>query len=452
MTAALFADIPRELIEHFDQATSDAVGIPPPAGGQRQAATHYAESLRALAGRPDEAVALYVHLPFCPVRCLYCACHTTITHDGTKIDRYLDTLDRELDLVTERLGRGRALTQLHLGGGTPNYLTDCQLIRLMEMLAHHFRIGTDTATNIECNPRRTSAGQLDLLKGLGFKGLSFGIQDLDARVQHAIGRVNSVSLVRDVCATARDIGFDCINLDLIYGLPNQTPQGFASTLDRVIEINPDRVRLFSYVHHPTTRPHQYAIDAASLPGPAEKLALLHGAVRTFTESGYSWIGVDSFVRNGDELADAQAAGTLRHTCMGYTCTPAQHLLACGTGSLGEVDGVYVQNEPTADAWRKAIEAGRLPIQWGHRLSDDDQRRHQAIQHLLCNLEVPLSLLAGLTADYERLLRCAEHGLVEVSADRIKVTTRGRYFLRGLCTQHEPSLGWSNNHWGVPQLG
>ncbi len=445
MTAALFANLPRELIERFDQVTSDAVGIPPPAGGQWHTSTHYAESLSAVAGRPEEAVALYVHLPFCPVRCLYCACHTTITHDGSKIDRYLDTLEREMDLVIERLGRGRPLTQLHLGGGTPNYLTDCQLIRLMEMLVHHFSVGTDTATNIECNPRCASAGQLELLKGLGFKGVSFGIQDLDARVQHAIGRVNSVSLVRDVCATARDTGFACISLDLIYGLPNQTLQGFESTLERIIEINPDRVRLFSYAHYPTTRPHQYAIDTASLPSPEEKIALLHGAVRAFTESGYSWIGMDSFVRNGDELADAQAAGTLRHTCMGYTCTPTQHLLPFGTSSLGEVDGIYVQNEASADAWRKAIQAGHFPILWGYQLSDDDQRRHRAIQQLLCNLEVPVSLLDGLAADYERLVRCAEHGLVKVSADRIKVTPRGRYFLRGLCAQHELSLGWSNNH-------
>ncbi len=451
MTAALFADLPRELIEHFDQADSDTMILPPPANGQRHAAAHYAESLRAVAGRPDEAVALYVHLPFCPVRCLYCACHTTITHDGAKIDRYLDTLERELGLVTERLGMGRPLTQLHLGGGTPNYLTDSQLIRLMEMLGRRFHVRTDTAINIECNPRRASAGQLELLKGLGFTGVSFGIQDLDVRVQHAIGRVNSLSLVRDVCATARDIGFECISLDLIYGLPNQTRQSFESTLERIVEIDPDRVRLFSYAHHPTTRPHQYAIETSSLPDPQEKLALLHGAVRCFTESGYSWIGVDSFVRDGDELADAQAAGTLRHTCMGYTCTPSQHLLAFGTSSLGEVDGVYVQNESNADAWRSAIEAGRFPIRWGHRLSDTDQRRHLAIQHLLCNLELPISLIAGLAADYERLVRCAEHGLVEISTDLIKVTPRGRYFLRHLCTQHEPSLAWSNNHWGVPQV-
>lgn len=452
MPSALFADLPQELIERFERSSSEAISIPTPVTGHRVTPHQYAESLGALADRPEEAVALYVHLPFCPVRCLYCACQTTITHDGEKIDRYLDTLEREMDLVAGRFGHNRRLSQLHLGGGTPNYLTDSQLIRLMEMVDHRFHLGSDTATTIECNPRRSSAGQLELLKGLGFKGVSFGIQDLDVRVQHAIGRVNSLGLVRDVCAMARDTGFECISLDLIYGLPNQTLQSFESTLARIIEMDPDRVRCFSYSHRPAARPHQYAIESGSLPGPEEKLDLLHSAVRAFTESGYEWIGMDSFVRDGDELADARAAGTLRHTCMGYTSAPTRHLVGLGTSSLGEVDGALVQNEPQLETWRKAIEAGRFPIHWGYKLSDADQRRRLAIQHLLCNLELPAHVATGLDEDYERLTRCAEHGLVEVSSNGIKVTQRGRYFLRSLCTQHEPALAWSNNHWGVPQIG
>ncbi|WP_295456776.1 oxygen-independent coproporphyrinogen III oxidase [uncultured Thiodictyon sp.] len=450
MTPALFADLPRELIERFDESGTETVSFSPVAGGQRLGMADYAQSLGALAARPDEVVALYVHLPFCPVRCLYCACHTTITHDGEKIDRYLDTLEREMDLVTAELGGGRALAQLHLGGGTPNYLTDSQLIRLMEMVGSRFHLGPDTAATIECNPRRASASQLELLKGLGFKGVSFGIQDLDVRVQHAIGRVNSLGLVRDVCTTARETGFECISLDLVYGLPNQTLASFESTLERIIEINPDRIRVFSYSHRPAIRPHQYAIETACLPGAQEKLALLHSAVRCFTESGYTWIGLDCFVRDGDELADAQAAGRLRHTALGYTCAPTQHLLAFGTSSLGEVDGTFVQNESNIDAWRKAIEAGCFPILWGHRLTDADQRRHRAIAHLLCNLALPASLMAGLEGDAERLVRCAAQGLIELTDGGIKVTQRGRYFLRSLCTQHEPNLAWSNHHWGEPQ--
>lgn len=451
MTAAHFVEIPRELAERFDPSAAAPAAFSPPGSGQRLTAAHYAEALRAVAARPEEAVALYCHLPFCPVRCLYCACHTTITHDGSRIDRYLDGLEQEIRLVTDRLGVGRPLGQVHLGGGTPNYLTETQLIRLMGMLDRHFRIGPETFSNIECNPRRASAGQLDLLRGLGFKGISFGIQDLDARVQHAIGRINSLGLVRDVCATARDTGFECISLDLVYGLPNQTRQGFESTLERIVEMEPDRVRLFSYTHHPSTRPHQYAIEPGTLPGPRERLALLQSAVACLTDSGYHWIGLDNFVRHGDELADAQAAGRLRHTCLGYTCAPTRHLLGFGASSLGEVDGIYVQNDPHTDTWRKSLDAGGFPLLWAHRPGADERRRHQAMQQLLCNLELETRILETLPADYERLVRAADFGLVEIQPDRIRITPRGRFFLRTLCGQEDPNLSWSNEHWGAPHL-
>ena len=451
MTPALFADLPRHLIERFEHAAAQPISFTPPPNGRRLAGGEYGEALTAIAGRPDEAVAVYVHLPFCPVRCLYCACHTTVTHDAERIDRYLDNLALEMDLVTERLGTGRTLSQLYLGGGTPNYLSDSQLVRLMDMLGRRFRIGADTVTTIEGSPRRASAGQLELLKGLGFTRLSLGIQDLDARVQHAIGRINSIGLVRDVCDTARAIGFENISLDLIYGLPQQTQQSFESTLARVVEINPDRVRCFSYSHRPTARPHQYAIEAAGLPGPEEKLTLLHSAVGSFTDAGYHWIGVDCFVREGDDLVDAKAAGTLRHTCLGYTSAATRHLVALGSSSLGEVDRVFVQNHPGMDAWRKEVEAGRFPIHWGYRMTDADRRHRDAMHLLMCNLELPTSLASDLEQEFKQLTQWEEHGLVEFGGDCIKVTQRGRYFLRSLCTPHEVSVAWSSNQWGVPQI-
>ncbi len=451
MTPTLFADIPRNLLEHFAHPAAEAITFTPVATAGRLPSAEYASALSAVAERPDEAVAVYVHLPFCPVRCLYCACHTTVTHEAERIDRYLDTLEQEMDLVTERLGTGRVLSQLHLGGGTPNYLSDSQLIRLMEMLTRRFRFGANTTAAIECNPRRASAGQLELLKGLGFTGVSFGIQDLDARVQHAIGRINSLGLVRDVCAIARETGFANVSLDLIYGLPNQTEQSFESTLERVIEINPDRVRCFSYSHLPTARPHQYAIEAGCLPGTGEKLGLLQSAVRGFTDAGYHWIGVDWFARDGDELADAQLAGTLRHTCLGYTSSPTRHLIALGSSSLGEVDRVLIQNQPGIDAWRSAIEAGHFPIHWGHTMTDADLRRRQAVARLMCNLDVPAGLATDFDRDYERLTQWVDHGLVEFNGDTMRVTQRGRYFLRSLCAPHEISISWSNGQSNVARV-
>lgn len=450
MIPAIFEDVPRELIERFEQAGPNAIAYPA-FSGHRVTAAQYATALRAVAEQPSDPVALYIHLPFCPVRCLYCACHTTVTHDAEKIERYLDTLAKEMDLVVGLLGRGRELTQLYLGGGTPNYLSDSQLVRLVEMIQDRFRIQPDTGTSIECNPRRASAGQLELLRGLGFKGVTFGIQDLEPRVQHAIGRINSFGMVRDVCTTAREVGFDHVSLDLIYGLPNQTEQTFEKTLQRIVETGPDRVRFYSYSHRPTLRPHQYAIESGSLPTPAQKLTLLHAAVRFFTESGYHWLGTDCFVREGDELAEAQSAGQLRHNCLGFTAAPTRHLIALGTSSLGEVDGAFVQNEPDLESWGIAVNAGRFPIAWGHKMNEGDRRRREVLQHLMCNLEFPARLAQGLEQDYERLSRCADHGLVEVTEGSIRVTQRGRYFLRSLCTPHEISTGWSGNQWGISRI-
>ena len=451
MIPALFEGIPRGLIEGFEQAGPAAIGFPPAVNGHRLTASQYGDALSALSQRAEEPLALYVHVPFCPVRCLYCACHTTVTHDFERIDRYLDSLERELDLVLERLGSGRALEQLHLGGGTPNYLTDSQLVRLMGMIERRFRLSSSAATTIECNPRRTSANQLELLQGLGFKGLSFGVQDLNLSVQRAIGRINSLELVRDVCANARDAGFQTINLDLIYGLPEQTEASFLETLEAVVDLGPDRVRCYSYSHRPATRPHQYAMESWHLPSPEEKLALLHEAVDRFTAAGYEWIGVDCFVRPGDELSVAQSAKRLRHNCIGYTGSGAQHLIAVGMSALGEVDGAFVQNEPALKPWATALEAGKLPVAWGHRLSEGDQRRRRALQHLMCNLELPVALAEGLEEEVRRLRECSQHGLVEFTPEAIRITPRGRYFLRSLCTQHALSVAWNSNQWGIPQI-
>lgn len=451
MIPALFEGIPRRLIEGFEQACPTAIGFPPAVNGHRLTPAQYGEALSAVSQRDDEALALYVHVPFCPVRCLYCACHTTVTHDFERIDRYLDSLELELDLVLERLGSGRVLEQLHLGGGTPNYLTDSQLVRLMGMVEERFRIAPNAATTIECNPRRTSASQLELLQSLGFKGLSFGVQDLNPSVQRAIGRINSPELVRDVCANARDAGFQTLSLDLIYGLPEQTEASFLETLEAVTAMGPDRVRCYSYSHRPSARPHQYAIESSRLPGPEEKLALLHEAVDCFTAAGYEWIGVDCFARPGDELFIAQSAKRLRHNCIGYTGSAARHLIAVGMSAIGEVDGAFVQNEPELKPWSAALEAGTLPVAWGHRLSEGDMRRRQALEHLMCNLELPVALAEGLEEDYARLCACSEHGLVEVTSDCLRITPRGRYFLRSLCTQHALSVAWSSNQWGVPRI-
>ncbi|NCA68488.1 MAG: oxygen-independent coproporphyrinogen III oxidase [Sphingobacteriia bacterium] len=407
---------------------------------------HYKEALLGLRERADEPLALYVHVPFCHVRCLYCACNTTITHSEERVDQYLDMLDREMAMVTELIGPGRVVDQLHVGGGTPNHLNEPQLARLMEIVERHFALLDHACTSIECNPRRTSAGQLDLIYGLGFRRVSFGVQDLNTNVQRAIGRVQSLDMVRDVYLTARETGFESINLDLIYGLPFQTPASFQATLDRIVELGPDRIACFSYAHDPLTRPHQHAISLDDLPTPVEKLSLLHQAVETFTDAGYRWVGLDVFARKDDELTCAQEERRLYRNAIGYTPMPGKQVLGFGPSGIGEVSGALVQNAADLRTWQRLIAAGSLPVGRGRRLTDQERRRREALLYLMCNLELPASSARWLGNEYERFCSHAGQGLLVVTDDKIQVTEAGRYLLHGLCVSQDASLDWVTTQW------
>lgn len=446
MAHSFASTLPFEIIGGHGRASAgcpvSAAGL---VGDKPFVETQYRDALSNLRQRPDERLAVYVHVPFCHVRCLYCACDTTVTHSLEKVDQYLDALEREMALVTRISGRDREIDQLYVGGGTPNHLNEPQLARLMEIVEHHFRLAPDARTAIECNPRRASAGQLELLYGLGFRRISFGVQDLNADVQRAIGRVQSLNMVRDVFQTARETGFESINLDLIYGLPFQTRQGFNSTLEQVLELNPDRVACFSYRHDPAARPHQHAINVDHLPKAPEKLALFQHAVSTLTAAGYRWVGLDVFVRDADELYAAQAGAGLYRNVIGYTPRPATDVLAFGPSGVGEVDGVLIQNETDLHTWQKHLNSGRLPVAWGRCLSETDRRRREAMLYLMCNLRLPASLAMDLGQEgYACLCRRAKDGLVEVSDEGIRITPEGRYLLRDLCAEQGVLAKWEMN--------
>jgi oxygen-independent coproporphyrinogen-3 oxidase len=448
MSSAAPAEISRDLLERFaDSAPRYDRPGPLPLWDDDFGSSEYDAALRAVAQRPDEAVSLYVHVPFCPGRCLYCGCNTTITHDSARMDNYLDVLEREFALVSERVDGARDVLQLHLAGGTPNYLNDAQLTRLSEIIERRFRILPDTDQSIECDPRRTSAGQLELLHALGYRRVSFGVQDLDPQVQRAIGRIQSADLVRDVYWMAREVGFETIGFDLIYGLPHQTPETFRTTLDAVVEMAPDRIACFGYSRGTDRGPHQHAIDVHQLPSATARQELFHDAVNAFTSSGYRWIGLDTFALETDDLAIAQDERRLARNCIGYTTSPSSHLLGFGTGAVGEVDGQCIQNESTIEAWEAGITHGELPVARGHRLSPLDRRRRDAIAHMICNLELPAALAEGcLDDEYARLAGYAADGLVTVEPDRLRITPTGRFFLRGLCTEHEAYFNWDRARW------
>ena len=409
--------------------------------------TEYADALRDIAQHPDETLSLYIHIPFCPGRCLYCACNTTVTHDTGWIDRYLEAIDQEMALINQHLQGQHDVLQLHLAGGTPNYLNDSQLTRLTEIIERRFRIIPDTDLSIECDPRRASAGQLDLLHALGYRRVTFGVQDLDPQVQRAIGRMQSIDLIRDVYAMARETGFEAIGFDLIYGLPEQTEASFQDTLDAIVELAPDRVSCFGYARTTARGTHQYAIDAHRLPSATDRQVLFHRAVNTLTAAGYAWIGLDAFALDTDELAIAQEEGRLRRNCIGYTGIETDHMLGFGSAAIGDVNGLCVQNEVEIDAWTARVQRGELPVTSGHRVSDRDRRRRDAIEHMICNLELPAEIAAGcLDDEYARLASYASDGLVQVEPDRLRITPSGRYFLRTLCSEHGAYFEWDRSRW------
>lgn len=403
--------------------------LPPPAPGGAAAARRYTDALAAVARRPDDAVAIDVQLPFCPMQCSYCAFDVTVTRDALQIDRYIDALETEIALVADHLGERHDVVQLHFGGGTPNYLSDAQLERIVRAIGRRFRLVAETESTIDCDPRRASARQLDTLRALGFGHLRLGMADLRPEVQRAVGRIQSAALMRDVCDMAREAGFETVGIDLLYGLPGQSEDSLRETLAEVVALGPDRVCCHPYVHRPNEHWHQCAIDRAHLPAPNDHPALFRAAADTLTSAGYTWIGLDHFVLDTDEIATAQAEGRLRCGILGYTAMPQAHVLGFGAGALSDVAGTTARNESQLAAWTHRLGSNRLPVAEARRRSADDLRCCEAIARLLCDLRIPAPVAREARA---RLAPCAAEGLVAFTAEGIRVTPSGRYQLERLC--------------------
>lgn len=434
---ARIPDVPRALGERYDVSGPRYTSYPPvPDWTGGVTADRWAAQLRSLA--PDAAtgertpLALYMHLPFCVSRCLYCGCNATVTTREEVVEQYLRRLRRELHMLRDAIGARPRISAMHWGGGTPNFLTDRQFDALVAQLDEVVQIDRDTECSIEADPRLVTRAQLRALARLGFQRISYGVQDLDPVVQEAIGRVQPESLVRDAVIMAREEGFSGLNVDLIYGLPHQTPDRFARTLEGVVALGPDRIACFGYAHVPWMRAHQRRIETMALPVSFERLALFRQAVARFVDAGYAWIGLDHFARPDDPLAEAAANGTLRRDFMGYTTRVGSSLLGVGVSSISEVHGWHVQNTAHLGEWQRAIDGGALPVHRGHICSPDDTQRSTAIAHLLCNAALPYALIPGDRAQLRaRWHPFIDDGLVVAEADQFRVTTLGRFFLRNL---------------------
>ncbi|GAB3017309.1 oxygen-independent coproporphyrinogen III oxidase [Bowmanella dokdonensis] len=394
----------------------------------------------AIAQAPSR-MSLYIHIPFCHKLCYYCGCNKVITRHQHKADEYLQALAQEMALY-QPLMADKTIGQIHLGGGTPTFLTETQLTCLMELLKAHFRIDSGAEISIEIDPRSCSDDKLRHLHRLGFNRVSFGVQDLDEKVQIAINRVQETALIRHQVALCRELGFESVNLDLVYGLPFQHPDSFAQTLEQIVELNPDRLSLFSYAHLPSRFAAQRKIADDSLPDATTKLNLLTLAIERFVEANYQFIGMDHFAKATDTLAIAQQQGRLQRNFQGYTTAGQDALVGLGVSSISQVDGVLWQNHKALPDYYQALMSARVPVEKGFILRSDDRLRAALISQLICHFSLDIDLFCrqwkiqdfwGYFCEAgDRLTPFVDDGLVNIEDNQIRVTELGRFWVRSIC--------------------
>ena len=404
---------------------------------------------RRAAGDSAPPLSVYVHLPFCESLCYFCACNKIITQDHSRSAEYLGYLYREFELLSPHLGRHRQAIQLHLGGGTPTFLSDAELAELMVQLRRHFEFTADAELGVEIDPRTVSAQSLAMLAGLGFNRCSFGVQDFDPRVQEAVHRVQPYEMVRTAIEASRDNGFESINADLIYGLPKQTLESFSRTLDQLIELSPDRIALYNYAHLPDRFKAQRLIRAEDLPSAETRLQIFLMSVRRLLEAGYLYIGLDHFAKPGDELNLARLDHSLHRNFQGYTTRAECDLVGFGVSAIGKVGDAYVQNQHSLNAYCKAVSEGHLPTDRGFDLTRDDVIRRDVIMTIMCSMPLEfgafearhgLPFAETFGDELARLAPYAEAGLIEIGDRGLRVPPQGRLFVRALAMVFDRYLG------------
>ncbi len=414
-TAVEFKDFetPEPLLAHIDQSNRDA-SLP---------------------------LSLYYHLPFCETLCWFCGCTTVITLNHQSSDQYLDYLEKEVALLAPRVHPDRQVVQLHYGGGTPTFFQAPQLKRLDQLTRQYFNLAADAELSVEIDPRRLSQGQIAALAESGFTRASLGVQDFNPQVQEAVHRIQPRAMTEQALDWLRTEGFTSINLDLIYGLPYQTVDTFKDTLEQVLELNPDRLAVFSYAHVPWMKPAQKILEReAALPSPDTKLAMLKLITETLTSRGYVYVGMDHFAKATDELAVAQAARTLQRNFQGYSTRAGVEILAFGISSISQTPYSYRQNHKTLAPYYASLDRGEAPIIRGRELSAEDHQRREIIMRVMCHLQLDYAALSRefscdfasrYATELSRLQPLADDGLVVLQPTGFSVTDLGRLFLRNI---------------------
>jgi len=405
-------------------------------------------------GGVSRPLSLYIHIPFCNTLCFYCACNKVITKDHSKAAKYVRYLIKEMGMQAALLGPKQVVEQLHFGGGTPTFLSNDELREVMAAIRRYFTLINDGEYSIEIDPRKVSDETIALLGELGFNRISLGVQDFDDTVQRAVNRIQTEEETVGVMRAARANGFKSISIDLIYGLPKQTLEGFGITLDRVIATDPDRLSIYNYAHMPTVFKPQRRIHEEDLPAPQVKLDILNMAVNKLTGAGYVYIGMDHFAKPEDELAVAQRQGRLHRNFQGYSTHSDCDLVALGVSAIGKVGPTYSQNYRDLENYYDALERDELPIMRGLELNADDLVRRAIIQALMCHFEISKeSFNIAYLIDFDRyfatemqeLADYEREGLLELSPQWIAVTPKGRMLIRNICMVFDKYLRTKQEH-------
>ncbi len=426
-----------QLIEKYNRPGPRYTSYPP--------ANHFrdvedpAPLMRSVA-QGNAPLSLYFHLPFCETLCWFCGCHMIPTLDRSKATDYVDLLEQELALFARYHRAEREAVQLHFGGGTPNFFGPDQIDRLAALIDRHFTFTHDAEKSVELDPRRLSAAHVEAFARMGLTRASFGVQDSNPKVQEVIHRIQPQAMNVAAMETLRANGFDSVNVDLIYGLPLQSPESFDQTLDQVLELQPDRFAIFNYAHVPWMRPAQKILEKAGLPDARTKLELLQLCIERLTREGYVYIGMDHFALPDDELVVAQREGSLQRNFQGYSTRAGVEICGFGISSISQGADGYRQNVKDIESYRARLESGRLPVAKGYQLTAEDKLRADVIMRLMCDLALDYATMSQqwgidfeshFASALEQLNEPAEDGLIEFTPEGLKVSERGRLFIRNL---------------------
>ncbi|WP_439287893.1 oxygen-independent coproporphyrinogen III oxidase [Lonepinella sp. BR2904] len=394
----------------------------------------------AAARYPERPLSLYVHIPFCHKLCYFCGCNKVITRHQHKADIYLDYVEQEIK-THATLFQHRLVTQIHWGGGTPTYLSEQQSARLMQMLTDHFKIADNAEISIEMDPREIELSMLAHLRKIGFNRISMGVQDFNKEVQKAVNREQDEAFIQALLMRAKELGFQSTNLDLIYGLPLQSVDSFMFTLQKVIELAPDRLSVFNYAHLPARFAGQAKIKDHQLPTPETKLTILQKTIETLGNAGYKFIGMDHFAKPDDELAIAQNKGILHRNFQGYTTQEECDLLGLGVSAISLLGDTYAQNQKEIKRYYTDVDSTGIALHKGLVLSQEDCLRRDVIKALICNFKLDFANIekqyqidfnTHFAEDLALLTPLVKDGLVQVSESSIQVSSTGRLLIRNIC--------------------